>query len=52
VIDELSDHDVEVLVSENIGSVLHYHYCEKETILVNNDTAKEFTANLSNVTWE
>jgi hypothetical protein len=50
VIDGLSDHDAKLLVIKNVGSILHYHICEKQ--LMNNDTAKELTTHVSNVTWE
>jgi hypothetical protein len=51
VIDGLSDHDAKLLVIRNIESILNYNY-EKQTRLINNDTAGEFTTHLSNVNWK
>jgi hypothetical protein len=47
---DFSDHDAKHLVVKNMESILHYHNHEKQTRLMNNNSAKEFTTHLSNVT--
>jgi hypothetical protein len=48
VIDGLSYHDAKVVVKKYIESILNYNNYKKQTRLIDNDIAKEFTSHQSN----